>query len=181
MVFNREGKIKYIGLSDPSVETLRRAHAVHPIAAIQVEFSPLVLDASQPPNDLIQTAKELGIAVVVYSPLARGLITGRFVSIFASYLLCISFDICSRHPLNNSSRSITDSTFRGSSTSFILQSRANLFAGIQRRTSPAFWRLCRRSSRSPRHTMLLRDRSRWLGRLDKETTSLLYPEVEMSE
>ncbi|KAF8633109.1 hypothetical protein AX15_001492 [Amanita polypyramis BW_CC] len=75
-----EGKVRYIGLSDPSVKTLRRAHAVHPIAAVQVEFSPLVLDANQPPHDLIQAAKELGIAIVIYSPLARGLITGRFTS-----------------------------------------------------------------------------------------------------
>lgn len=84
--FIREGKVKYIGLSNPSVNTLRRAHAVHPIAAIEVEFSPLVLETAQPPNDLIQTAKELDIAVVVYSPLARGLITGRFVSAFTIYI-----------------------------------------------------------------------------------------------
>ncbi|KAK2464951.1 hypothetical protein APHAL10511_003027 [Amanita phalloides] len=77
----KDGKIKHIGLSDPSVETLRRAHATHPIAAIQVEFSPLVLDATQPPHDLIQAAKELGVAVIVYSPLARGFITGRFTSL----------------------------------------------------------------------------------------------------
>lgn len=84
--FVREGKIKYLGLSNPSVETLRRAHAVYPITAIEVEFSPLVLDTTLPPNDLIQTAKELDIAVVVYSPLARGLITGRFVCAFTAYV-----------------------------------------------------------------------------------------------
>ena len=67
------------------METLRRAHAVYPINAIEVEFSPLVLDTNLPPNDLIQTAKELDIAVVVYSPLARGLITGRFVGAFTAY------------------------------------------------------------------------------------------------
>ncbi|KAF8742549.1 hypothetical protein AX14_003583 [Amanita brunnescens Koide BX004] len=75
-----EGKVKYLGLSNPSAETLRRAHKIHPIAAIEVEFSPLVLEVSQPPNDLIQVAKELDIAVVIYSPLARGLVTGRFTS-----------------------------------------------------------------------------------------------------
>ncbi|KAF8630586.1 hypothetical protein AX17_005398 [Amanita inopinata Kibby_2008] len=76
----KEGKVKYVGLSDPSVTTLRRAHAVHPITAIQVEFSPLVLDANKPPNNLVQIACELGIAVVAYSPLARGLITGKYTS-----------------------------------------------------------------------------------------------------
>ncbi|PFH48525.1 hypothetical protein AMATHDRAFT_65190 [Amanita thiersii Skay4041] len=72
----KEGKVKYLGLSDPSPDTLRRAHAIYPISAIQVEFSPFVLDACKPPHRLIQTARLLGIAVVVYAPLARGIVTG---------------------------------------------------------------------------------------------------------
>ncbi|KAF7437418.1 hypothetical protein PC9H_004257 [Pleurotus ostreatus] len=80
----KEGKVKYLGLSEVSASTLRRAHAVHPIAAIQVEYSPLVLDIeSSPPNpagDLLKTARELGVKIVAYSPLARGLITGQVTS-----------------------------------------------------------------------------------------------------
>ncbi|KAB5596352.1 Aldo/keto reductase [Ceratobasidium theobromae] len=73
------GKIRYIGLSEPSPATLRRAHKVHPIAAIQVEYSPFVLDIEQK-GHLLETARELGVAVVAYSPLGRGLITGQITS-----------------------------------------------------------------------------------------------------
>ncbi|THU77753.1 Aldo/keto reductase [Dendrothele bispora CBS 962.96] len=62
-----------------TAEDMRRAHAVHPISAIQVEFSPLVLDIEDEKLAILKTARELGITVVVYSPLARGLITGRMV------------------------------------------------------------------------------------------------------
>jgi len=73
------GKIRYIGLSEPSPATLRRAHKVHPIAAIQVEYSPFVMDIEQK-GHLLETARELGIAVVAYSPLGRGLLTGQITS-----------------------------------------------------------------------------------------------------
>ncbi len=76
----KEGKVKYLGLSECSAETLRRAHAVHPIAALQVEYSPFTLDIEDEKLGLFKTAKELGIAVVAYSPLGRGLITGQYVS-----------------------------------------------------------------------------------------------------
>jgi aryl-alcohol dehydrogenase-like predicted oxidoreductase len=72
----RAGKIKQIGLSEPSATSLRRAHAVHPIAAIQIEYSPFTLDT----EDVISVARELGVAVVAYSPLGRGLLTGQYVS-----------------------------------------------------------------------------------------------------
>ncbi|QRV78189.1 aldo/keto reductase family protein [Ceratobasidium sp. AG-Ba] len=75
----KAGKIRYIGLSVPSPATLRRAHKVHPIAAIQVEYSPFVLDIEQK-GHLLETARELGIAVVAYSPLGKGLITGQIKS-----------------------------------------------------------------------------------------------------
>ncbi|KDQ12093.1 hypothetical protein BOTBODRAFT_134985 [Botryobasidium botryosum FD-172 SS1] len=74
----KEGKVKYIGLSEPSPATLRRAHAVHKIAAVQVEYSPLIFDIEK--NGLLDTARELGVAVVAYSPLGRGLLTGQFKS-----------------------------------------------------------------------------------------------------
>ncbi|KAK7036783.1 Aldo-keto reductase str7 [Paramarasmius palmivorus] len=76
----KEGKVKYLGLSECTAADLRRAHAVHPISAIQVEFSPLVLDIEDEQLAILKTARELGIVIVAYSPLARGLITGQYKS-----------------------------------------------------------------------------------------------------
>jgi aryl-alcohol dehydrogenase-like predicted oxidoreductase len=76
----REGKVKYIGLSECSSNALRRAHAVHPIAAVQVEYSPFTLDIEDPKINLLKTARELGVKIVAYSPLGRGLLTGQYVS-----------------------------------------------------------------------------------------------------
>ncbi|KAG0513916.1 hypothetical protein BDA96_10G144500 [Sorghum bicolor] len=64
-----EGKIKYIGLSEASASTIRRAHAVHPITAVQLEWSLWTRDAEQ---DIVPTCRELGIGIVAYSPLGRG-------------------------------------------------------------------------------------------------------------
>ncbi|KAG9127683.1 hypothetical protein FRC07_010908 [Ceratobasidium sp. 392] len=75
----KAGKIRYIGLSEPSPATLRRAHKVHPIAAIQVEYSPFILDIEKSGN-LLETARELGVTVIAYSPLGRGLLTGQVKS-----------------------------------------------------------------------------------------------------
>jgi aryl-alcohol dehydrogenase-like predicted oxidoreductase len=72
------GHVRYLGVSEPSASTLRRAHAIHPIAVIQVEYSPFTLDIESPELDLLRTARELGVAVVAYSPLGRGLLTGRY-------------------------------------------------------------------------------------------------------
>lgn len=82
MDIHRAGKVKYIGISECSVDTLRRAHAVHPIAAVQMEYAPFTLDIEDPSIGIFEVAKELGIAIVCYSPLGRGLLTGRYVSIF---------------------------------------------------------------------------------------------------
>ncbi|KAG7588133.1 NADP-dependent oxidoreductase domain superfamily [Arabidopsis suecica] len=64
-----EGKIKYIGLSEASASTIRRAHAVHPITAVQLEWSLWTRDVEQ---EIIPTCRELGIGIVAYSPLGRG-------------------------------------------------------------------------------------------------------------
>ena len=72
--------MKYLGLSECSAETLRRAHAVHPIAAVQLEYSPFTLDIEDPKLGLLKTARELGVTVVAYSPLGRGILSGRYVS-----------------------------------------------------------------------------------------------------
>lgn len=75
--------MKYLGLSEPSPATLRRAHAVHPIAAIEVEYSPfeLYIERTNPKDALLATARELGVKIIAYSPLGRGLLAGKFVRI----------------------------------------------------------------------------------------------------
>lgn len=76
----QQGKIKYIGLSECSSDTIRRAHAVHPVSAVQVEYSPFSLDIEKDEIGVLKTCKELGIAIVCYSPLGRGMLTGKFKS-----------------------------------------------------------------------------------------------------
>ena len=72
-----EGKILHLGLSEAAPETIRRAHAVHPITAVQTEYS---VFARQPEAEVIPTCRELGIGFVAYSPLGRGFLSGRFRS-----------------------------------------------------------------------------------------------------
>ncbi|KZP12029.1 Aldo/keto reductase, partial [Athelia psychrophila] len=76
----KAGKVKYLGLSECSAASLRRAHAVHPIAAVQCEYSPFTLDIEDEKIGLLKAARELGVAVVAYAPLGRGLITGSINS-----------------------------------------------------------------------------------------------------
>jgi aryl-alcohol dehydrogenase-like predicted oxidoreductase len=71
------GKVRYLGLSEASAETIRRGQAVHPIAALQSEYS---LWTRDPEDELIPTLRELGIGLIAYSPLGRGFLTGRFKS-----------------------------------------------------------------------------------------------------
>jgi aryl-alcohol dehydrogenase-like predicted oxidoreductase len=71
----RAGKVKYLGLSEASPATIRRAHAVHPISALQSEYS---LWTRDPEDEVLKTTRELGIAFVPYSPLGRGFLTGQF-------------------------------------------------------------------------------------------------------
>ncbi|CAF3973016.1 unnamed protein product [Adineta steineri] len=75
-----EGKIKYIGLSECSSDTLRRAYAIHPIACVQIEYSPFDLDIENDEIGLLKTCRELGVAIVCYSPLGRGMLTGQYKS-----------------------------------------------------------------------------------------------------
>ena len=69
----REGKVKHFGLSEPGVKTIRRAHAVQPLAAIQSEYS---LWWRRPEGELLPTLEELGIGLVPFSPLGKGFLTG---------------------------------------------------------------------------------------------------------
>jgi aryl-alcohol dehydrogenase-like predicted oxidoreductase len=73
----QQGKIRYIGLSEAAPETIRRAHEVHPIAAVQSEYSLFTRDVEE---DVLPTLRELGIGLVAYSPLGRGFLSGRFTS-----------------------------------------------------------------------------------------------------
>ena len=72
-----QGKVLHLGLSEAAPETIRRAHAVHPITALQTEYS---VFARQPEADILLTCRELGIGFVAYSPLGRGFLSGRFSS-----------------------------------------------------------------------------------------------------
>ena len=71
----RSGKVRFLGLSEASPATLRRAHAVHPISALQTEYS---LWTRDPEDEILPTIRELGISFVAYSPLGRGFLTARF-------------------------------------------------------------------------------------------------------
>ena len=74
----REGKVRYLGLSEAAPQTIRRAHAVHPIAALQTEYS---LWSREPEDEILATVRELGIGFVPYSPLGRGFLTGQIKKI----------------------------------------------------------------------------------------------------
>ncbi len=71
----KAGKVRYLGLSEASAKTIRRAHRIHPITALQSEYS---LWTRDPENEILPTIRELGIGLVPYSPLGRGFLTGRF-------------------------------------------------------------------------------------------------------
>jgi aryl-alcohol dehydrogenase-like predicted oxidoreductase len=71
----KQGKVRYLGLSEAAPATIRRAHAVHPIAALQTEYSLWMRDVE---DEILPTCRELGIGFVPYSPLGRGFLTGRF-------------------------------------------------------------------------------------------------------
>jgi aryl-alcohol dehydrogenase-like predicted oxidoreductase len=73
----RQGKVRYIGLSEAAPDTVRRAHAVHPISALQTEYS---LWTRDPEDEVLPTVRELEIGFVAYSPLGRGFLSGRFQS-----------------------------------------------------------------------------------------------------
>ena len=73
-----QGKVAHLGLSEAAPETIRRAHATHPIAALQTEYS---LWSRDPEDEILPTVRELGIGFVAYSPLGRGFLTGRFRSV----------------------------------------------------------------------------------------------------
>jgi len=74
----QQGKVRFIGLSEAAPDTIRRAHAVHPITAIQMEYS---LWTRDPENEILPLTRELGIGFVAYSPLGRGFLSGRFSSV----------------------------------------------------------------------------------------------------
>jgi aryl-alcohol dehydrogenase-like predicted oxidoreductase len=74
----KAGKVRYLGLSEAAPDTIRRAHAVHPISALQTEYSLWTRDVEE--NGVLNTVRELGIGFVAYSPLGRGFLTGEYKS-----------------------------------------------------------------------------------------------------
>jgi aryl-alcohol dehydrogenase-like predicted oxidoreductase len=74
----RAGKVRHIGLSEAAPRTIRRAHAVHPITALQTEYS---LWSREPEEEILPTVRELGIGFVAYSPIGRGFLSGRIKSV----------------------------------------------------------------------------------------------------
>ncbi|HYO66769.1 MAG TPA: aldo/keto reductase [Archangium sp.] len=74
----KQGKVRYLGLSEAAPDTIRRAHKVHPISALQTEYS---LWSRDPEDEVLPTVRELGIGFVPYSPLGRGFLTGRYRSL----------------------------------------------------------------------------------------------------
>ncbi|KAJ8068727.1 hypothetical protein OCU04_002425 [Sclerotinia nivalis] len=75
------GKVRYLGLSECGVDTLERAVKIHPIHAYQIEYSPFSMDVEKPEVGLLDCCKRLGIALVAYSPLGRGILTGQYRSV----------------------------------------------------------------------------------------------------
>lgn len=90
--FVEQGQIRWLGLSECSAATLRRAKAVpgvgEKIVAVQMEYSPFDLEIEG--NGLLETARELGVAVVAYSPLGRGLLTGKYVSLSRQQIIVLN-------------------------------------------------------------------------------------------
>ena len=76
--FVAEGKVRYLGISEAAPDTIRRAHATHPLSAVQTEYS--LFERSPEVNGVLDTTRELGIAFVAYSPLGRGILTGSIAS-----------------------------------------------------------------------------------------------------
>lgn len=77
--FVSEGKVRYIGVSEASAETIRRAHSVHALTAVQTEYS--LFERGVERNDVLATTRELGIGFVSYAPLGRGILSGDFVNL----------------------------------------------------------------------------------------------------
>ena len=76
----KAGKVKYLGLSECSADSLRRACKVWPIHAVQMEYSPFTMEIESPDTNLLKTCRELGVAVIAYSPLGRGMLSGKYRS-----------------------------------------------------------------------------------------------------
>ncbi len=76
----QQGKIKYIGLSECSTDTIRHGYAIHPISDVQIEYSLFSLDIEREEIGLLKTCQELDISIVCYSPLGRGMLNGKYKS-----------------------------------------------------------------------------------------------------
>ena len=79
MYSSRSGEVKYLGISECTEDTLRRAHAVHPVAAAQFEYAPFTLEIEDPKIGILDACQNLNITLVAYSPLGRGVLGGKIV------------------------------------------------------------------------------------------------------
>jgi len=77
----REGKIRYLGFSELSADSLRRAASVHTVSALQTEYSPFELTIESSTTGILAASRELGVPIVAYSPLGRGFMTGKYQSV----------------------------------------------------------------------------------------------------
>ena len=132
------GKVRHLGLSEAAPETIRRAHATHPIAALQTEYS---LWSRDPEDEILPTVRELGIGFVAYSPLGRGFLTGRFKSIDD-----LAEDDFRRHSPASKARTSTATSSWSSASPRSPPRRASPPASSP---SPGCWPRARTSSRSP--------------------------------
>ena len=132
----KEGKVRWLGLSETRPETLRRAHAVHPITALETEYS---LWSREPEEEILATCEELGVTFVAYSPLGRGFLTGaiksfddlepddwrRFIPRFSPENFSKNLDVVRRVNELAAARKITPAQL---ALSWVLGSRENVVA-----------------------------------------------------
>ncbi len=134
----RDGKVRFLGLSEAAPETIRRAHAVHPIAALQTEYS---LWSRDPEDAILPTVRDLGIGFVAYSPLGRGFLTGQI----KRFEVWPPMTIVATHPVSRARTSSATSTWSAVSRRW----RATRVARRHNWPWLGCWRAGRTSCRSP--------------------------------
>ena len=182
------GKVRYLGLSEAAPGTIRRAHAVHPITALQTEYS---LWSRDPEDEILPTVRELGIGFVAYSPLGRGFLTGQLPA--------------ARGPRRRTTSAASSPRFQGENFEKNLRAgrrgsrRSPRAKGVHARRSwpwPGCWRRATTSCRSPAPSGASTSRRTWprstialtpedLARIDEVApkgvaAGLRYPERSMA-
>lgn len=154
MIYHRAGKIHHIGLSECSAETLRRAHAVHPISAIQLEYSPFNLEIESEQIGLLRAAKELGAAVVAYSPFSLDRSNPELISMAMTGVKTTLNSLTRTFPRTSSS----SMPYRGSPNGRVVLLARSHSPGCWRRTNSSFLSRERRKRSTTRRTW-----ERWIS------------------